>query len=365
MILGWLLPLQAQLFDHPEYMQIVSKGTEFIYNAQPDSAERYIVLIEKRLPNHPVSSMMRALSILWANLPVVTLDDVFEDLNANLRETIRRAALLDGGRQEHPEAIFFEMSARGLLAEYFADDGHYMKAFSEASKAYDLIKQGFELSENQPEFLLTTGVYNYFREKYPERYPVYKPLIWFFKSGDVELGLEQMKQAMERATLTKAEAAIYLGYVYLRYDFQPEKAQFYLKSLTDQYPNNPYVKAKYLEALAAGDDFRLAKTTMIDDLLKIKRPYYQMAGLSFYGFYFEKEKHDLAKAKSFYLKAIAAGESIAGHGEYYRYLACLGIGRLALKSGNLEEAKKYLEMVTENSEAEDLVSQAELLLEKL
>lgn len=346
-------------------MKIVSEGAQFIYNAQPDSAVRYITMIEKRLPGHPVSSMMRALSILWANLPVVTLDHVFEDLHAELRETIRRAELLDGGRQEHPEAIFFEMSARGLLAEYYADDGHYMKAFSEASKAYDLIKAGFELSESQPEFLLTTGVYNYFREKYPERYPVYKPLIWFFKSGDVELGLEQMKQAAARAKLTSVEASIYLGYVYLRYDFQPEKAQYYLRNLVLQYPNNPYVKVKYLEALLVGKDFDQVQPDMLDEILKINRPYYQMAGNAFYAFYFETEKRDFAKAKKHYAAAISAGELIIGHGDYYRYMAYLGLGRLAVKAGSTQEARANLQRVIDDCETQSLVKQAEQLMDQL
>ena len=45
---------QHDLFDHPEAMNLVSKGTEKIYQLDMDSALYYIRKLNKLIPNHPV-----------------------------------------------------------------------------------------------------------------------------------------------------------------------------------------------------------------------------------------------------------------------------------------------------------------------
>ncbi|WP_170147902.1 tetratricopeptide repeat protein [Marinoscillum furvescens] len=363
--LSVVLHAQAQLFDSPKNIALVRTGIDYIYNIQPDSAELYIVKLEHKLPNHPCVPMLRALNVLWTHIPVVSVDSVFRDFSQHLRECIRLSAHLDGGRQEHPEAIFFEMSARGLLAEYYADAGQYMKALSEAGKAYDLIKSGFELTDQVPDFLLTTGVYNYFREKYPEKHPVYKPLLWFFRAGDVELGLAQITAATERALLTQVEAYVYLAYIYLRYEYKPEKAQRFLWELAKKYPNNFYIKAKLLESLTPKGDFEEAPMEYIKELKQSDRPYYQLAGNSFYGLYLEQVTLEVGRAADFYRKALASGSQIVGHGTYYKSLAHLGLGRIAAKQGDTAEAEYHYEQVLEITETDTFRKKAERLLKML
>jgi len=293
---------------------------------------------------------------------LVTVDSVFKSFSYQLREAIKLCAYLDGGRQTHPEAIFFEMSARGLLAEYYADEGHYMKAIGEAGKAYDLVKKGFELSNEIPEFLLTTGVYNYFREKYPEKHPAFKPLLWFFRGGDVKLGLQQIDEATQKAVLTNVEAHVYMSYIYLRYEFEPEKARKYLWSLTKTYPNNPYMKAKLLEAHAKADDIRLVDIDMIKYLKTYERSYYQMAGRSFMGLHLEKVAQDDDKAMMSYASAISMGKALPDHGEYYRDLSHLGLARIYFRMSDKKNATYHAEQIVEFSESEYFISEAEKLL---
>lgn len=359
------LTAHSQLFDNPSNVKLVRKCVDYIYNVQSDSAEILIAQVDERLPNHPAVPMLRGLNILWTNIPVVTIDSVFNDFSSQLRETIRLANRLDGGRQEHPEAIFFEMSARGLLAEYYADDGHYMKALSEAGKAYELVKSGFQLSDEVPDFLMTTGVYNYFREKYPEKYPVYKPLLWFFRGGDIELGLQQLEEATQKAVLTRVEAYVYLAYIYLRYEYKPKKAQKYMWYLTETYPNNLYMKSKLLESLTADDDFKKAPYSIIEELIASDRSYYAMAGKAFQGLYFERVNGDLGKAIMAYKRGIAAGSDITGHGTYYRSLSYLGLGRIYAARGQKEDAIFHLEKSIEISESEAIDAEANAILDDI
>lgn len=357
---------QAQLFENPKYQRLARKGIDYVYNAEPELAKIYIDSLEKLLPKHPAVPLMKAMNILWSNIPLVTLDTVFAQFTGHLMRAAELAEGLDGGTETDPEAIFFEMAARGILAEYYADMGYYMKAFNEAQKAYGLIKKGFDLTDQIPDFLLTSGVYNYFREKYPERNPVYKPLVWFFRSGDKALGIAQLKQATEKAVLTKVESYIYLSYVYLRYEYEPRSAQRYLKELMALYPRNQYIQVKYLESITPPGDFeRLAPYALIAELAKSDRPYYKMSGESFMGLYAERIKKDPERASRHYRRAILAGKEVPGHGEYYRAMAHLGLGRILAASGDHAQARYHLERAVAEADTEDIVKEAQERLKQL
>lgn len=355
----------AQLFDNPEKTALVRKGVGYVYNMQPDSAWYYIDSIEKVLPEHPVVPLMRAMNVLWSNMPNVTQDSTFEIFTAHLYETIRLASRIDGERQEHPEAIFFEIAARGLLAEYYADADLYMKALSEAGKAYVLLRPVSQLIDVNPDFYLPAGVYNYFREKYPQRHPTYKPLLWFFRSGDVELGISQLKEACEHAVLTKVEAYIYLSYIYLRYEEIPELAQSYLLELSKMYPNNHYVVAKYLESLEGGGSFKKAPLSMIEQLMSIDQPYYRLAGNSFMGLYAEKVNDDPSVAMKYYNKSITLEKRTQREPDYYLSISHLGLSRIYMDMDNLDKSIYHAREALEYSETKEITHEAKSIIYKL
>ncbi len=353
----------AQLFNDESKVALVKRTVDYIYNVQEDSAWMYIDSVKQKLPNHPVVPMLKGMKILWENIPLVTVDSVFRRFRHEMNEVIRLAGRMDGGRQEHPEAIFFEMAARGLLAEYYADDDQYMKAVGEASKTYQLLKLGFDLQEKVPEFLFTSGLYNYFREKYPERYPVYRSFVWLFRSGDIEKGLDQLQKACDVTVISRVEATVYLAYIYLRYEYKPTKAQKYLTSLHHQYPNNLYINAKLLESYADGKNLENVELTTIDRLLASDRPYYQLAGKSFLGLYNEIILGDPEKALRLYKEAVIAGAGILGHGEYYRSLTYLGMGRIYYAQGDHRNAEYHLKKSLENQPTQVIEKEVESLLD--
>jgi tetratricopeptide (TPR) repeat protein len=357
--------VNAQLFDNAKNTSLVKKGVDYVYNMQPDSALIYIDSIESVLPQHPVVPLLRALNVLWSSMPNVTEDSTFAIFTNHLYETVRLAGRIDGERQEHPEAIFFEIAARGLLAEYYADADFFMKAITEAGKAYNLLRPVSQLTAVNPDFYLPIGVYNYFREKYPERHPTYKPLLWFFRSGDVELGISQVKQACEHAILTKVEAYIYLSYIYLRYEELPELAQTYLLDLSKIYPNNHYVVSKYLESLEGGDDFEKAPLFMINQLLSIDQPYYRLAGNSFMGLYAEKVNNDNSEAIRYYNKSISLEKRTQREPDYYLSISHLGLSRIFMKMKNLDKAIYHAREALSYSETKEIEQESKAILYRL
>ena len=353
----------AQVFDPGPIQDLVKKGTDHIYNASADSAEYYIAKAEVFIPDHPVIPLMRAMTILWANIPTIS-EELFEIMEVQLDSAIYLAKVKDPDLEE-PEMIFFAMASYGLLAEYYADQDYTMKAVGEANRAYGLMKKGFEIVDERPEFLLTTGLYNYFREKYPERHPIYKPLLWFFRSGDKELGLQQLEMACSESFLTRVEAHVYLSYIYLRYEFKPEIAQTYLSELCSLYPNNYYAKAKYLESLANPEDFKNVPIDIIYSLITHESPYYKLAGYVFLGYFEEMIVKNQEKAEYAYRLGLEYGERIPDHGEFFKSFGYLGLGRVLVNNNEDQEAKELLSLSLKYAETEQVKSEAKQLLSEL
>ena len=355
--------VSSQIFENGKTQNLVKRCADHIYNAKPDSANFYIKKVEKILPEHPVVPLMKAMTLLWANIPTIS-EALFTEIETQLDSAIYLARKYDSDLK-NPEMMFFAMSAHGLLAEYYADQGYMVKAVGEANRAYGLLRRGFDLVEEHPEFLFTTGLYNYFREKYPEKHPLYKPLLWFFKSGDMDKGLRQLEMATTKSFLTKVEAYVYLSYIYLRYEYEPKKAQEYLSRLCTMYPNNFYAKAKYLESLANPRDFGEVPLNMIYSLIAHDNSYYKLAGYVFLGYYEETIIKNKEKAEQAYRKGLEYGLTIPNHGEYFKGFGYLGLGRILVEKQQNLEAEELLNLALKFAETELIESEARELLSQI
>ena len=350
---------QFAFFGQEDKMELVKRASDFVYNLEVDSGSFYINKVKSQLPDHPIVPLMEGVQLLWTYLPVLD-DTTFNQFLSKMNETVERSQPGNGGKQ-NAELLFFELAARGLMAEYFADRGQYMKALGEANKAYKLIKDGFELTSEINEFLFTTGLYNYFREKYPQVYPIYKPFVWVFKSGDQELGLRQLDEATRTTIISRIEAHIYISYIYLRYEDTPEKAQEYLSFLVRQYPKNLYLATKFLESVRDDKYLESAPLELIYRLQESDRPYFQMAGNISRGLYEEKINANPKKAYAYYSQGIDKGKSLPSHGEFYKSLAYLGMGRI-LSTDRPETSRFYLNKALEFAETKDVKKEARRLL---
>lgn len=351
----------AQLFDSDADKQLIQEAAKYIYRLDSANSKIAIDKVSSSLPEHPVVPLMEAVFILWREMPMHTTDSVFFEFEDKLKEVIRKSQKMPD--EYKAEKIFFEMSARGFLAEHYADEGAYLKALGEAHKTYGFMKDGFKMVSYESEFLLTSGLYNYFRVAYPEKHPVYKPLLWFFKGGDKEKGLEQLERAVHETIISKVEAHLYLSYIYLRYERNPQKAVYYLEKLFTLYPENSYFRAKYIEALIEGSQLKDIPSLTVE-LRNHSRDYYQMSGEVFMGIYEERFNNNPKYAINYFQQAVDRIDKLRGQGNHYVSWAFLGLGRGYLKS-NPKLAKKNLLKAKDFAETKWVKKEADRLLEEL
>lgn len=331
---------QRSIAEGSETYRLIEKALESLYNTNIEEINQLAEQVHQRLPDHPVYPMLNALALRTAHYPIDPGSEAFKNMRSYLYDALEQSESMLKKNEDHPEANFFALASYGLLAMYENQDGNYLKAASLAKSAYKYLKKGFELKEQYPEFYFTSGLYNYYREKYPELRPVYKPFVWFFKSGNVQLGLEQLEKASQASTIMRAEAKDYLSHIYLRYEGKPEASIQYAESLVQSYPSNLYFVSKYVDAAIASESYQ-GLTPYINSLLKNDKEYYQMLGQLFQGMVLEKQENNWQEAERYYVRSLATANSINGEGiENYRSYAYAGLARVALHEEKYAQAEK-------------------------
>ncbi|HBH23103.1 MAG TPA: hypothetical protein DDY13_06720 [Cytophagales bacterium] len=279
---------QDDLFKDEATVSDMDRTMQMIYNFEFDEANTMIVKLERRWPQHPSINLLKAFKTFWQHRPLLKNTKPFNYFVDQLNKTIEKCEYRFSHDEDEVEATFFSMAAYGYLAQLYADVDEDMKALGMAKNAYRYLIDGFELIDKYPEFYFSSGIYNYYRVKYPEENPFFKPFVWIFKSGDKQEGIIMLKKAAQMAVFTKAESLNYLSHIYLHYEGLPNSSIIYAKKLYDNYPNNIPFNILYTENLLALGSFEKAKP-IIDKIKQENHVYYQFVSKVLDGIYFYQE----------------------------------------------------------------------------
>ena len=94
----------------------------------------------------------------------------------------------------------------------------WLSAADDGREALPLIEHANEVDPKNIDVQLGFGIYNYYADVLPEKYPVVKPFMIFLPSGDKELGIKQLKNAAKNGKYTKYEAQYFLMTLYYRFE---------------------------------------------------------------------------------------------------------------------------------------------------
>ena len=338
----------------------MNRTLDLIYNFEFDEAHLEIDTLENQLGDHPANHFLRSMILYWRDRPFKDNSDPYLEYKKELETAIELAVPFQKNENLREEGEFYIMAGYGLLVDLYIGVGHSMKAVGAAKKAYNSLKEGFELKERFQDFYFSTGLYNYYREKYPELHPFYKTFLWVFVNGDMELGLEQLKIASEEGVFMQREALIYLFHIYLRYENNPELALPYTQVLVNRFPGNYRFKCLYLESMIYNNKDSISKA-IIDSLINHDDTFYQLAGNLFSGLI--SEQQDKIEAARYYLRtALEKYEEMGREDGHYLSLIYTGMARVALDQDDDKNARKYYKLalkadpfVPVKTEAEDFL----------
>ena len=343
--------------------EIVNKAVDYIYNFQTDKADSIYKTLGPKFASNPGTIIFSAILDYYRLFPIQSNTKEYRSYKARLQ---KGAEIAEKRLKIDPydfECHYFSLMVYSLLGRHSAEEDQSMEAVMWSRKSYGYLRSGMQKKESYPEFYLSTGLYNYYRVRYPEDHPIYKPFLIFFPEGDKAQGLIDLDIATKKATYSRVEAFTYLIYICLYYENQPVKALEYSYDLQSRFPANPLIRILHTQALMYNGKFAEAYGH-IKWLAKWKNPYVVAATKMLQGWYSERSLKDLPEAKENYLKAMEGFKAFNRMADGMRSLSLSGLARIAAAEGDKVKAKKYYHKVLDITSINILREEAKRYLSK-
>ncbi len=346
----------------PALQQSIQKTLDHIYSYDFAEAEVYLKQLRTRYPNHPIGPILQATKLQWQYMPLKDNPAFAAQFAQSCNQALASAQKMIEKDGDDPEGVFFALTAHSYLALKLYNEGETMKAVNEAKKAYSYMKQGFKLMEKNPEFYFTTGLYNYYVERFPMDHPIVKPVMLFFQDGDMALGLRQMDVASKRAIFTRIETCFYLSHIYLEHESQFAKAAVYAKQLAEKHPQNALFVIRYTESLLLSGRYDEAKE-WLNRLKTLNHKFVPMPAKVLEAMLLEKDDHKDTEAAVLYLAALKLPYYDNYTKEYYAF-ANAGLARIAARANDRNKAKACYKKALDYAEYKSTIREAKAFIKE-
>lgn len=347
--------------ENKDAIRLTRQAIDSVYNLNFPAADKLIRQLESGLGDYPAVLLLKAFYMSWKYRPIKKDQQAFVDFEKLLNQSTSVCDSILSFNPNDPEATFFKLTSHAYLAQLYSDNGMNMKALGEAKEAYGYVKSGFALVDQNPEFYFPCGIYNYYREKYPEENPFYKSFIWFFRSGDMAEGIEMLKKGSKEALFDNVECYTYLFHIYLRYENKPALALPYAEYLKKKYPRNLIYTSHYIE-----NSIRMNQYTglepLIEKLQSSEMSLYRYLGEIHAGYYAEMVEKNYQKAIDHYKMADKLGNIDNVRIPHFDSMLFYGMGRTYKKMGFGELAHSSLKQSIKLAEYKAYRTPAEKLL---
>jgi hypothetical protein len=343
-------------------MQIeISEALNDLYNFKFEKAEQQFRWLKQKYNWHPLPYFLLGLSEWWKIMPNTKSTQYDDKFLAYMDSTIRVAENLYKKTPEYKvEAAFFLAAAHGFKGRLYSDEErkNWTKAAVEGKSALNYMEVCREKEHLSPELLFGDALYNYFSVWVPENYKSLKPLMWFFRKGDKQLGLQQLKEVSYNAFYTRTEAMVWLMRILNSYENDQPRAYQISEYLYQTYPDNPYFHRYYARMLyARGFHLEMEKQSKLI-LARIDSAHVGYEATSgryaafFLGQLYETQRR-LDEAKKYYELAVSYAEQIGATETGYYLFSLIALGEINQKQGNKAEAMRYFKEVKKKSGRKD------------
>jgi tetratricopeptide (TPR) repeat protein len=331
---------KAQLLRDSTTLRLVKTDIDCIYNQQFNDAQTIYLKIQKSYPGHPVLYLLRGLQTYWKNYPLLATTPARASFEKDLRQCILLSKK-NKNPQYEAEYLLYCLCAKGMLLKFYDENDLTIDAIPLASSTYDYLGRSFQLSKYCTDLYYFTGVYNYYREAYPDAYPVYKPLVFLFRNGNMKTGLKELQNASANAIVLRAESYLVLTLIYLNFENNYAQAIKYSKSIHEIYPDNMLYLATYIKNMLLVKQYNEAEKHIEAALKVVGNKYFQAQLFIFKGILQEKKYHDNTSAAQYYNKGISNIASFGDYGNEYAAYAYLGLSRISYIKKEMDAAKQF------------------------
>ena len=344
--------LNGQILNDSNSVTLIKKSIDYVYNFKFDNADKVNQELIKLYPGHPLNYLLKGMITYWKNYPLITTSEQRESFESDMRQCINLCDKIKKPSNE-AEILLVNLCARGFLLLFYTDNDLSFEVFPIASSTYQCIRRSFEFTAEYLDLFFFTGIYNYYREAYPEAHPVYKTLAFLFPKGNKIKGLNDLQMVASNSILLKAEAYAFLTDIYLYFENNFPKATSYSKNLHVIYPDNPRYLGTYIKNLLLIKHYDEAEKEL-QSASSINNSFLQVQITIFKGIIQEKKYHNLKLAEQLYSDGIRAISGFRTFGEEYAAYAYFGLSRISEKKGNITDQKNYRKLALKLSDNKNI-----------
>lgn len=353
-----LATAQELVYKDEKTCALIKHGLDNMYNLEFEVSEKTFAEVQKKYPQNPAYDFLMAMNTfvkMYANNTYK--EKSIENFNYLLK-ALDKTKILEKKYPNNPEVIFFYMSVYSSITLYYSQRKETLKAISYAKKTYDYLRQGYEMKDTYHELYFSAGIYDFYREQYPETHPVYKSFMWLFAEGSKIKGVKELQYAADNALFTRTEAHGYLTTVHIKYLSNFKEAASHAEYLHKKFPNNLIFTTRNVEALLLGGSYDEAEK-ILPLLANTNRKIFEMAYFIFKGIILEKRDKKPDLAMGYYGKAIQASKLVEFPVNDFLGHAYIGIARVFKQKGDVKNAKIYFEKALAESQYVSIKKEAE------
>ena len=230
---------RGQWLEDPALDAVVQEGIRATYNVEFDAADRVFQSVIRAHPDHPLGYFFEAMVEWWRIL--IDIDDESRDerFYRKLQTVIDMCDVRLDAHEDDLTGLFFKGGAIGFRGRLLATRKNWVKAANDGREALPIVKAAGRLAPKNADVTLGLGIYNYYADVLPEKYPVLKPLMLFLPNGDRARGIQQLRFTASKARYANWEAMSFLVQLYAGYESKPSAALPFARILADEFPRNP------------------------------------------------------------------------------------------------------------------------------
>jgi len=332
--------VHGQILKDTASINLIKRSVDNIYNFQFDNARDVSQKINQSFPGHPVVYLLNGMITYWENYPLIPSSPTCISYENDMRSCIRLCEK-NYNPDDYAEYLLANLGARGMLLLYYADNDLSDEVFPLAKSTYRYIRQSFDYPSVYSDFYFFTGLYNYYREAYPDAHPVYKMLAFLFPKGDKAKGLREIQTAAKNSIMLKAESSSFLSDIYISFENNYQQAYVYSKSLHELYPANTQYLAVYIKNLLLVKKYDEAENLIRSSDGEMSNSYFQAQLTIFNGILQEKKYHNNIQAQNYYNKGVSDISVFGDYGNEFAAYAYFGLSRIHDINDDKHNKKTY------------------------
>ncbi len=277
------LQLNAQNYNWVRHDSLVKAGVNQIYGIKFDDAERTFDVVVNEYPAHPSGKFFKAMITWWRILLDIDNESFDDKFYEQLEEVIDISDKILDKNDKNTDAMFFKGGALGFRGRLRAIRESWFKAALDGKDGLALVFKSYNANPNNVDIQLGFGIYHYYAEVIPQKYPAVKPFMIFFPAGDKNRGLKELGNVAWNGRYALIEARYFLMTLNFQFEENMNESRKWAKLLLYDFPNNPNFQKYYGLTFIRDNNYQEA--------VKIFRDIYNkgMHGYPGYNDYFKRE----------------------------------------------------------------------------